>query len=190
MFKHIFFISFVLTFSACSEDSSLIPKPRGYFRLDFPEKKYQVFSSECPYSFEFPVYTSIQTDKIRNNEKCWKDIDFGKLHAKIHISFKNINGNINNLIEESRKLAYKHSVKASGIEEFIIENEKERVFGTLYEIGGETASSIQFHVCDSTRYFLRGSLYFYAEPNADSLAPAINFIRSDINHLLETFRWK
>jgi hypothetical protein len=36
---------------------------------------------------------------------------------------------------------------------------------------GNAASSTQFYVTDSTTHFLRGVLYFYSAPNADSLKP-------------------
>ena len=45
----------------------------------------------------------------------------------------------------------------------------------MYDLKGNTASSLQFFVTDSTRNFLRGSLYFNAEPNKDSLAPVMDF---------------
>lgn len=190
MIRSILSLLFLILIHSCGEETALIPKPRGYYRIDFPEKKYQQFITDCPYTFEFPTYASIQLENGRAKEKCWLNVDFGKLKAKIHVSFKELNNNAVLYIEESRKMVYRHSVKASGIGEFPIENKEEKVYGMLYEIGGEAASSIQFHVTDSTRYFLRGSLYFYAEPNADSLAPSLDFIRKDINHLIETFKWK
>jgi hypothetical protein len=45
-------------------------------------------------------------------------------------------------------------------------------------------------VTDSTKHYLRGSLYFDAEPNPDSLAPVVEFFRNDIIHLIETLKWK
>jgi gliding motility-associated lipoprotein GldD len=60
----------------------------------------------------------------------------------------------------------------------------------LYEIRGDAASSVQFYLTDSTRHFLRGSLYFNVQPNADSLAPVIDFFMEDIMHLIETLEWK
>lgn len=179
-----------MLFASCRDEGAEIPKPRGYYRIDFPEKKYQQLNLDCPFTFEYPIYAVIQKDANRNNEKCWFNLDFGKLKAKIHLSFKELNNDAGLFTEESRKMAYKHSVKASGIGEFPIENKSEKVYGLLYEIGGEAASSIQFHLTDSSHYFLRGSLYFYAEPNSDSLSPSLNFIRKDIDHLIETFKWK
>jgi gliding motility-associated lipoprotein GldD len=184
------FLSVFFLLLSCGEENSDIPKPRGYYRIDFPEKKYQLLNIDCPYQFEFPVYVTATKELNRAGETCWYNLDFGKLKAKVHLSFKTLNNNVPLFLEESRKLAYKHAVKASGIGEFPIENKEEKVYGILYEIGGDAASSIQFHLTDSTRYFLRGSLYFYAEPNADSLSPSLNFIRKDIDHLIETFKWK
>ncbi|MFT7352979.1 MAG: hypothetical protein ACI9XR_002770, partial [Flavobacterium sp.] len=38
--------------------------------------------------------------------------------------------------------------------------------------------------------FIKGSLYFYAKPNYDSILPAVNYIKEDILHLVETLEWK
>lgn len=94
------------------------------------------------------------------------------------------------LFKDSRQLAYKHSVKASRIDEYAIYLPGKKVFGIIYEIGGNAASSLQFHLTDSTEHFLRGSLYFNAVPNEDSLMPVITRAKEDINHLIQTFSWK
>jgi gliding motility-associated lipoprotein GldD len=70
------------------------------------------------------------------------------------------------------------------------ENSEKRIFGIFYDLKGNTASAVQFYVTDSTKHYLRGSLYFEAEPNADSLAPVIEFFREDVIHLIETLKWK
>ena len=69
-------------------------------------------------------------------------------------------------------------------------NPKKRVFGSLYEITGNAASQIQFHVTDSTHNFIKGSLYFYAKPNYDSILPAVDYIKKDILHIIETLEWQ
>jgi gliding motility-associated lipoprotein GldD len=81
-------------------------------------------------------------------------------------------------------------MKADAINEHIIKNQADKIYGILYDLKGNTATSIQFYVTDSTNHYLRGSLYFSAEPNADSLAPLIDFFREDIVHLIETLKWK
>ena len=57
-------------------------------------------------------------------------------------------------------------------------------------VGGYAATSKQFFVTDTGKHFLRGALYFNATPNADSLQPVQDFLQQDIQHLLQTFKWK
>jgi gliding motility-associated lipoprotein GldD len=83
-----------------------------------------------------------------------------------------------------------HINKADAINELVINNKASSVFGILYDLKGNTATSVQFYVTDSTNHYLRGSLYFESEPNADSLAPVIDFFREDIIHIIETLKWK
>ncbi|MCK5170865.1 MAG: gliding motility lipoprotein GldD, partial [Bacteroidales bacterium] len=63
------------------------------------------------------------------------------------------------------------------------------VYGILYEIEGNAASSVQFFLTDSIKHYIRGALYFNVEPNKDSLAPVINFVKEDIKILIESFEW-
>jgi gliding motility-associated lipoprotein GldD len=83
-----------------------------------------------------------------------------------------------------------HITKADAINEQLINDSEKRIFGIFYDLKGNTASAVQFYVTDSTKHYLRGSLYFEAEPNADSLAPVIEFFREDVIHLIETLKWK
>ena len=113
-----------------------------------------------------------------------------RLNGKIHLSYKPVGDQLNELITDCRELVYKHTVKAHGIEEtpFIVRDEKR--FGMIYDLKGDVASAVQFFITDSTDHFLRGSLYFNSRPNRDSLNPVIDFLREDIIHLIETTRWK
>lgn len=166
------------------------PRPAGYLRIDFPEKVYQTYNSICPYTFEYPLYGKIRTDTGKIAEPCWINIEFPQFGGKIHISYKTVKNNVTSFIEDSRTLAYKHTVKADAIRETLYTDDERKVYGLLYEIRGDAASSVQFYLTDSTRHFLRGSLYFNVQPNADSLAPVIDFFLEDIMHLVETLEWK
>lgn len=189
MIKYIAGISILLLIISCGEETTM-PKPRDYFRIDLPAKSYQVFESDCPYSFEYPMYSKMVAVADANGEKCRANIEFGKLHAKIHLTYKDVNNDIAAFLEDSRKLSYKHAVKASAIDEYAVSAPDRKVYGMIYEVGGNAASPIQFHITDSTKHFLRGALYFYSSPNADSLAPVVSFVRKDIEHMIETFTWK
>jgi gliding motility-associated lipoprotein GldD len=176
-----------LLVSSC--DDNYLPKPKGYYRISFPEKKYKEYTSTCPYSFEYPEYAQITPDSSRRTQACWINLDFPRFNGRLHISYKSITNDFNSLAEDSRTLAYKHTVKAEAINERRIEG-KNKVYGVYYDIEGNTASAIQFVLTDSTKHFLRGALYFYNKPNIDSLSPVVQFIQKDIEHLINTFQWK
>jgi gliding motility-associated lipoprotein GldD len=174
---------------SCGNSST--PKPRGYLRIDFPEKEYRVFNQPSfPYSFQYPVYGKVVDDNSRIAEKYWVNVDFPSYKARIHISYKDARGRLDSLIEDSRTLAYKHAVKADAITEKLYTNPDTRVYGILYNLKGNTASSWQFFVTDSLKHFLRGALYFTVPPNKDSLAPVIDFFGKDLIKLMETVEWK
>jgi gliding motility-associated lipoprotein GldD len=165
------------------------PKPRGFFRIDFPKKAYQHYSSDCPFEFDYPVYAEVVKDQGRNVRPCWINIEFPKFKGTVHLSYLKIENNLAKYEEDSRNLTYKHTQKAESIEEITI-HPSERVYGIYYDIKGNTASSVQFTLTDSSRHFLRGALYFYTIPSSDSLAPVIDFIRKDVDYMIKTMRWK
>jgi gliding motility-associated lipoprotein GldD len=174
--------------AAC--DRGYTPKPRGIMKVEYPEKAYIRFDTTAPFSFDIPVYSSMQADTLKNAEKWWYNLVIPSLDATIYLSYKNVNNNLNTYIEDSRTLAYKHTIKADAINEIMINYPERRVYGILYDLRGNTASSLQFFLTDSTENFLRGSLYFNSSPEKDSLAPVISFIRKDVDHLISTLEWK
>jgi len=112
-------------------------------------------------------------------------------NGTVYFSYKSVNNNLGQLINDSHEFVDKHIPKASAIDERIITDRKRNVFGISWEISGSGAASpYQFILTDSTSHFLRGALYFRNEPNNDSLAPVINFVKKDIHHLMNTLKWK
>lgn len=184
----LFKISLILLFFSCTENYT--PKPRGYIRDNFPEKKYRLFDTIFPYAFEYPVYAKIIPDKNELAEDYWINIQFPERKATIHLSYKSIENNLSEFEEDTRKFAYKHTIKADAINTIKWENNEKSVYGLLYEIKGNVASQVQFYLTDSTKHFLRASLYFNVRPNKDSIAPSVKFLRKDIDKMIETFFWK
>jgi gliding motility-associated lipoprotein GldD len=180
-------------FTSCNDDDALfIPKPKGYMYQTFPEKKYAKYDTTCPYTFQYPKYSLVVYDKSSQSEPCWLDIVFPQYKAVIYISYKNIKTNADLLryIEENRTYTIKHQVKATSMKEQVVKNLQEKVYGMVYTVGGNTASSCQFYLTDSVRHFVRASLYFNVKPNEDSLKPSLDFIKADIDYFVKTFRWK
>ena len=181
--------------SSCGSDNDIpTPKPNAYYRIDFPEKKYSVFSDSCPFEFEYPSnYALVLRDSDNNAEPCWKNIVYPRFRAELNLSYKHIDGKESNLekfIDDSWTLATKHQVKASGMPETPIRRDSAKVYGLMFKIEGNSASNLQFYVTDSTQHFVRGALYFFAHPNYDSLSPVIDFLKKDIERMITTLKWK
>ena len=123
-------------------------------------------------------------------EPGWMNLSYPQYNAKLHLSYKEINNDtaLNHYLEDCHHLAYTHTIKAESINEKYFKNRE--IFGLIYYIEGNTASSTQFFITDSTRHFLRGALYFNQHPDKDSLAPVIDYLREDIVTLMETLRFK
>lgn len=178
----------ILGILACNENYS--PKPRAYFRTDFPARAYQVYSGNCPFEFEYPVYAQLNDDDSDIALDCWKTLDFVDFNAQVHLSYHPVVNNLDVILEDAHTLAYKHAIKADAINTSAYVDESNGVFGLVYEIEGNAASNLQFFVTDSVSHFVRGALYFNVRPNKDSLAPIELFVHEDVMRLIETFRWK
>lgn len=185
------FITLIICVLLSSCDNNYTPKPRGFFRIDFPEKNYLTCDSIEAYRFEYPDYANITPDFHSPDEHNWVNIEFEKYKGILHISHKKINNNLNVYLEDAHTMLTKHISKANAIRDSLIINPEKNIFGVAYSIEGKSiASPIQFYVTDSTANFVRGALYFNISPNNDSLAPIISFIRKDIDHFIETLTWK
>jgi len=183
-------LSIIIVLYSCSNDGALMPKRRGYFRIDLPEKNYTFYKGDCPFTFEHPGYSVVLKDRDTNSEPCWLNLVFPKFHGNLYLTYKALEGILPLFTEECRKFAVTHEIKASSINEQGVSNDSAHVYGLIYDIEGDAASNLEFYLTDSVHHFIRGALYFYAVPNKDSLAPVLGFIKQDIYHLIKTFRWE
>lgn len=183
--------SIFLFFLVISCNTDYTPKPRGFFRIELPKKEYQLYTNkECGFSFQYPKYAEVLPDTDLGSEPCWLNINYTTLKGQLHLSYKKVNkNNLMSFIEDSRTLAYKHTIKAEAIGEKLVKT-KNNVNGIIYKIEGNTASSIQFFVTDSVHHFFRGALYFPVAPQRDSLAPVIDFLSQDIEYMIATLKWE
>jgi gliding motility-associated lipoprotein GldD len=182
-------VSSCILFSCSSEPP--IPKPVGYFRIDLPKNEYQLKAPPCPFSFEASKLSRLEFyENEEAKDECWFDLHYPSFKAKIHITYKPVEDNLREFIEESRTLTYEHQIKANSIKTVPIINESSDVYGLAYDLGGSVASPYQFYLTDSTKHFLRGSLYFTARPNPDSIQPVLDFIKEDLEYLTSTFKWQ
>ncbi len=181
---------------SCSGGEATLPKPRLYPKITYPERGYTGYDSpDCPFTLEYPTYGDIERDDYFEDKDpvhpCWFDILLGSINASIHCSYIPIDDrkHFDELVGDAFRMVTEHNVKADARRDSLFTNPY-GVDGLLFSINGDVATPIQFFVTDSTQHFMRGSLYFDDKVNADSIAPLLSFVRTDIDHILESFRWR
>lgn len=189
--KTIISLLIIIFFISCGNDP--IPKPKAFLRLEYPKANYAKVTTELPFTFEKNNLANNVTEiKISRDKKTLGiDLVYPTLKGTIYITYKKIeNNNLDPYLLDAQNITQKHTQKADEIIEQPFIDVKNRVFGMLYEVGGNAASQSQFYVTDSINHFVTGSLYFYAKPNYDSILPAANYLKKDIQHIMETIKWK
>jgi gliding motility-associated lipoprotein GldD len=177
--------SLVLVCFAC--ETNWLPKPPGYNRIDLPRHEYNRLEEGYPYQFDFSLQSQVEPGWFNLNEKEWINLNYKKLGAKVHLTYKKIDQNteFKALSNDAFNLTAKHQIKAYGIEEVVILTPN-GYSAVVAELTGEVPTQFQFFVTDSTTHFLRGALYFNTALKNDSLAPVIEYIKIDLAHLINT----
>ena len=179
----------VLLLGSCTKN--YLPKPRGYNRIDLPDQTYQQLPDTFPYSFEFSKHAKIFRDSSWIAERYWIDLYYPQMVANVQITYKPIKGSqklLEEYLNDTYKLTSKHQIKAYSIDESIIQTPSGKT-AVIAELSGEVPSQFQFFCTDSVKHYLRGALYFRTSLKNDSLAPAIEFIKKDIIHMINTLEW-
>jgi gliding motility-associated lipoprotein GldD len=188
----------ILFFAACGNNHDYSPKPRGYYRVVFPKKEYREYTSTYPFTFMYPTYAIVELDKKQNNNKhlinmqSLLNMQFPQFNGTLHLSYETITSKkvFDELVEDAHKFAFKHTVKATSIDEGIIHYPDRKVYGIYYTIDGNAASSVQFYLTDSVHNYLRGALYFNSIPRLDSIQPVLKFVKQDVDVMIKSFKWK
>lgn len=173
---------------SCSNDELLIPRPLANLRVEFPEREYREIDSECPYQFELANY--ITAKPVSEENPCHLDLDLGMFNGTLHLSYVQIKNNLPDLIAYSIDKVREHQVKASAIQDSVFVDFDRKVYGTFYEFYGNAATPFQFHFTDSVKHFMRGTVYFNATPNFDSIYPVLQYVKQDFLRIISTNQWK
>jgi gliding motility-associated lipoprotein GldD len=187
--KIIFFFLGIVLLMGC--ERNYLPTPLGYNRLDLPKAEYALMSDSLPYIFEYNTHARVLDDTSSISERYWIEIYYPTLKANIHLTYKDLRQNeklLREYLEDAYRLTSKHQIKAYAINEVITITPKGKT-AVIAELEGEVPSQFQFTITDSTHNFIRGALYFETKVANDSLAPAIEFMKKDIMHLINTLEW-
>ena len=185
-YKFLIFNLLLLSFVACNNNYT--PRPYGYYRITTPDTAYVDFNPSFPYTFALSRNAVVQP-RTDVSEPYWINIYYPALDATIYCSYKPVQNNLRELTSDALEFVYRNASFATAIPEQEYAHPEASVYGVLFDLEGNTASSCQFFVTDSTRHFFRASVYCNCPPNADSLAPVYNYLRTDIIKMVETFEW-
>lgn len=181
---------FAFVLSSCNRD--YLPKPLGYNRLDLPDPVYQPLPDSLPYFFEYSKHARLLPDTSAIREDHWIEILYPFIKANIHVTYKPLNNSdklLRELLDDAYTLTSKHQIKAYAIDELISKTPSGKT-AVIAELEGEVPSQFQVTITDSTQNFLRAALYFNTAIANDSLAPAIEYMKKDMMHLVNTLEWK
>jgi gliding motility-associated lipoprotein GldD len=184
-------LSFFILLMGCGEAEISLPKKHGFPRIDIPQNiEYQVITSKtCPFQFEAPQGAEIARDLA---DSCWLDLHFPKYGLTWHISHRDTRQTGRSAdfhFEEHRKLVYKHSQKATEIRPFDQALGAGRLTG--HELFGEVGTPYYLFLRDSSNTQIASfSFYFQTALENDSLAPLITHMKDQLDHAVETLRWR
>lgn len=182
---------FILFFLLCISCTEYTPKPRGYFRIEPPQARYQSLPLDSlPYAFNVSQLVTVELPPVGSPEG-WINLSYPSLGVKVYCSYLPVTRRTLQTAEmESRSLVSRQAKQANAVKEQAYSNPDEKVYGSLFLLDGESASPVQFMLTDSSLNFFRGALYYDCVPNADSLAPLTDYLRKDIIELIQSFSWK
>lgn len=192
------------------------PKPQAYLRIDMPEHSYWLVDSlrihpgdtlvsgtdtmvaitgSCktfPFTFEANECVELKEKGAPKGEE-WLDLVYPQWDGVVFLTYKRLRSpaDLRGQIDTSAHLLENHYQFASGIDEQVFENDDHTVHAVKWHLKGKNvASTYQFYATDSLHHFLRGALFVNHTPNNDSLAPLLEYMQRDIDHLIETLRWR
>jgi gliding motility-associated lipoprotein GldD len=196
-----FLIAGLLLALSCKEEKVYIPKPRVYPKVEYPVRKNTTLRNDvCSFSFQYPDYMSFEQDTVFLNRdaphSCWFNLKFPSLNGALHFTYTDLTKcdtlsvALHKVYNDAYQMAQEHVPKANALEDFVISNPEKKVYGVLFNIEGHVASPFQIVMTDSVNHAVRAALYFNSRPEADSMAPVIEFVKTDVMNILNSFEWK
>ena len=180
--KRIFFLA--VLFLGCQYQT---PKPNAALALSYPVAQYNDFiPDKCAYRF---MYNEVSTP-VRLSS-CGITLDYPLLKAKVYVTYFDLSKtSLDTLFMDFEKRVKIFGKGTQRINENTYEDKRKEVLGSCVTLIGDSPSNLHFFATDTKSHFISGSLLFSAAPNYDSLAPAIIYIRNDIQKILETLSWQ
>jgi gliding motility-associated lipoprotein GldD len=180
----------LLATSAC-DDTNPVPKPSTFLRTEFPEHTYRSYLSPQNFSFNLADLYMPKTFEQAKTNYSVQEIDLGPLNGTLFLYYLRLpsKDSLSEIINFANDKVDEHKIMADKIDfEQIIEPQK-RVYGTFFELKGNVATNFQFYLTDSSQHFLRGEILLNCRPNYDSLRPTLQYLKTDLQTLIKSFKW-
>lgn len=191
-----FKLVYILVFLFCSCKNVELPKPNAYLRLDYPSPTYkEIVLGTNNVTIELNTASTLFTNikSITNvNSVISKSISYPLINAEIKLEYYNLNksNKLNDRLKYLNDFTSIHLKKSSNspqIQEFTNQNKK--VYASIINIKGDVTSPTQFYATDSVNNLLIGILNLKSKTKYDSVLPALDYIKTDIYHLIESVEW-
>ena len=168
--------------------------PKGYYRVQFDEKKYQTTHfnfKDSDFSFDISEYFEISSANREIDKEEYLEITLNnsKHNFGFIINYRKIKNNLEELIEQ----AFNPQLISISDGVTLTKDEDEKLL--IYELKGNVANPFIFQITDKKKHFLYGMMYVCMEKkkrcniNNDSLQPIVDFFEQDIYNIYETIKW-
>ena len=97
-----------LVLLSCADE--VLPKPKAYLRLDYPDPSYKKVASVCDYSFEINEMARVENTRLQDS--CWLNIIYPNMRGTIYLTYRQVNNNIDSLLRDTHTITQKHMIKA------------------------------------------------------------------------------
>ncbi len=192
LFLVLFGLISIFTLQSCGDEEMLVPRPPSFLRTDLPEHEYTKMALDEPYVYEVSKSYLVRPVMYKNEVTSHQEINLGPLNGVLYLNYYTLpnKDTLVRYINQSNDKVDEHQIKASKIERkrYIFPDKK--VYGTFFELQGDVATNYQFYLTDSVNHFVRGEVLMNCKPNYDSLRPTLDYLKKDLQHMIETFEWK
>jgi gliding motility-associated lipoprotein GldD len=187
--KKILLITFAIALLYSCEEENYIPKPPSYLRLELPDHEYENYVDSCNYSFDLAKLYSVEKAPSSIGGDCHRRIQLGPLNGTVFFRYWNMTEPLAYYINNANDEIDRHKGKARDVKDHRIIRPDDKVYGIIFQLEGDVATPFQFYLTDSTDRFAYGEILFNAAPNYDSIKPTLDYLRKDLDQMLETFKW-
>ena len=109
----LYILFFAIGLASCGSDP--VARPNGYMRIGLPNNEYSELRLEgCSLKSSMNKEAKVL---YKDSSNCWIDLVYPSIRSTIQLTYKPVEGNLEELFRDAQKLAYKHTVKASGMRE-------------------------------------------------------------------------